>query len=230
MAEIIGDLITDVQSRYSKGVRSTSSRLSNRMVYHKMKAIRGTLITQKANKKEIFSDSFYQLLEGIEMVSVTSSMLPTIPIGFPLMKSKYKIPSFIYSQDQPIIASLSNIENSKVYNKVQWQTIKNAVGRKYTGTQPNYFTLENDIFINERNTPKVTALRAVFSDPIEAQIYPIYNDENCNNINCTSYLELSFAVDKDMANIIVQMTAEELIKIYAARQEDRIQNSVDNTR
>lgn len=227
--EIIGDLINDIQSRYSKGIRASSSRLSNRMVYHNMKAIRSKLINEKANKNQIFSDSFYQLLPGVEMITTPSSMLSTLQIGKLMRVSKYEIPSFIYSMDLPIIASVSNIENSKVYNRTTWQTIKNSEGRKFTGQDPNYFTLQSNIFINTITIPKVIAVRAIFDEPIDAQIYPVY-DADCTSNNCISYMNLCFAVDKDMANTIVEMVSENLIKIYAQRQEDRIQDAVDNTR
>lgn len=229
MAEIIRDIITDIQSQYSKGVREVSSRLSNRMVYHHAKAIRAKLINEKSNKNQNFSDAFYQLLAGVEMIAVSSSMLPTLPVGSTMRGTKIPIPSFIYNMDNPIIASVSNVENSKVYNRTSWQTIKNNKGRKFTGKDPNYFTLENHLFINEMNRPKVIAIRAIFAEPIEAQLYPIYDDD-CGVDSCTSYLDLSFAVDKDMANTIVAMTAEELIKIYGARQESRQENAVDNTK
>lgn len=229
MAEIIGDLINDVQSRYSKGVQSTSNRLSNRMVYHNLQALRATLISQKANKKEHFADSFYQLLEGVEMQIVRSSMLSTLQIGKPLMGSKTKLPSIICSNDIPLISSVSNIDNSKVYNRVTWQTLKNSSGRKFTGNNPNYILLEDYLYINLANTPQVIAVRAIFNDPILAGIYPVY-DSCGSSPNCTSYLDMSFYTDKDMANIIVEMVSEKLIKQYAERTEDRIQDAVDNTK
>lgn len=227
--EIIGDLINDIQSRYSKGVRASSSRLSNRMVYHNMKAVRSKLVNEKANKNQTFSDSFYQLLPGVEMIATTSSMLSTVQIGSIMRISKYKLPPFVYSMDLPIIASVSNIENSKVYNRVTWQTIKNSEGRKFTGKEPNYFTLENNILINSITIPKVISVRAIFDEPIAAQLYPIYEGD-CTTSNCISYLTLGFAVDKDMANTIVEIVSENLIKVYGQRTEDRIQDAVDNTK
>ena len=51
----IGEIVTRVQSLYSKGVASDDSRLSNRLIYNKMLTVRSRLIVEQAKKKQRIS-------------------------------------------------------------------------------------------------------------------------------------------------------------------------------
>lgn len=226
MSKLIGELISEVQSHYSKGVKSTDSRLSNRMVYAKMKTLRAKLIVEKFNKKEILSDNFYQLLSGVEMVESSESQLSTIQINTNILKTKYELPTIIYNQDNPLIQSVTTINGDKTYNRTTWQTVKNAKGRKFTGTSVNYFITGNNLSLNEVVGPRAISVKSIFEDPIQAQIYPIYED--CT-VNCTSYLDMIFAIDEDMSNTVITMVSDELINTYLKKQDDREQNASDNT-
>jgi len=224
--QTIGEYIDEIQGRYSKGIKSTDSRLSNRMVYSKMKEVRSKLINEKANKNQTFSDAFYQLLSGAEMEQVSSSMLSTFNLSNVLFSTKYNVPTFVYSRDAPLIASVSNVEASVIYNRTSWQTLKNSKGRKFTSDKPNYLLLENKIFTDAKVSAKAIAIRGIFEDPIDAYKFPVFED--CS-VKCTTNMEIPFYVDKDMANTIVEITAIHFIEIYSKLKDDREQNDVDNT-
>ena len=51
MNTTIGEIIERIQSAYSKGVRSASSRLSSRLIYSKYKSVRKMLVAQQIKKK-----------------------------------------------------------------------------------------------------------------------------------------------------------------------------------
>lgn len=224
--QTIGEYINEIQSRYSKGVKSTDSRLKNRFIYSKIKAVRASLIREKVNKRQPLNDAFYQVLLGVEMMNTKTSILPTMKIGDGILISKTVIPTFVYSINGPIIDYLSNIEGSVIYNQTTWQTFKNAKGRKYTGTKPNYALQDGNIYINDSEGPRALVIKGVFDNPIDAFIYPIYKD--CTT-NCTTYLDIPFCVDKDMGNTIIEMTSDELLKIFESRINDRTINDIDNT-
>ena len=225
-SRIIREYITEVNNRYSKGVKSQNSRLSNRLIYSKLKSTRSKLLVEKSNKKEVISGDCYQLLSGIEMVQTTSSLYPELSIGSVILVTANDLPRFIYDNDIPLIQFVSNIEGSKVYNRTTFQTIKNAKGRKFTGDNANYFLITSSMFINHPQHPKVAMIRAIFDDPIQAALYPIYGD--CDT-NCTSYLDFPFALDEDTGNVVIQLVVEELLSIFTKRQEDRLNNAQDNT-
>lgn len=221
----IREYITEVNNRYSKGVKSQDSRLSNRLIYSKLREIRAMIISQKSDKKQIISSDCYQLLSGVEMQITTTSMLPGISIGNPILITTNDLPRFIYDNDRPLIQFVSNIEGSKVYNKTTFQTIKNAIGRKFTGNDANYFTINSSLYINHPQHPKVIIIRAIFDDPITAALYPVYGE--CIT-DCTSYLDFPFAIDEDTGNTVIELVTEKLLSIFDNKQEDRLNDEQDN--
>ncbi len=224
--QTIGKYIDEVQSRYSKGVKSTDSRLTNRLIYSKLLSMRAKLITEKVNKKQILSNSFYQLLSGVEMEQVTTSMLSTISISNNIMRSKNQIPIPIYNIDKPLVKSCSNIEGSVIYNLTTWETVKNASGRKYTGDKPNYFLMDNYLFITGKASPRAIGINYVADDPIAAYLFPKFED--CTQ-TCIGYLDIPFPIDEDMGNTLIEMTTTHLLNIYSKRKDDREQDDIDNT-
>ena len=56
MNTTIGEILERIQSAYSKGVRSTSSRLSSRLSYSKYKSVRKMLVAQQIKKKQKISE------------------------------------------------------------------------------------------------------------------------------------------------------------------------------
>ena len=72
----IGEIVTRIQSLYSKGVASDDSRLSNRLIYNKMLTVRSRLVVEQAKKKQRISRWNYQTISCIELIEVSTADLP----------------------------------------------------------------------------------------------------------------------------------------------------------
>ncbi len=73
MATTIGEAIQRVQSMYSKGVQSRSSRLSARHIYSALITARSILIKQQSNKNQKANQWTYQVLPCVELIKSTIS-------------------------------------------------------------------------------------------------------------------------------------------------------------
>ena len=150
MLKTIGEYINEVQTRYSKGVASTDTRLKNRFIYSKLKQVRATLITQHVNKKQFLNDSFYQVLPAIELEFYNGTFIDSVKINNQILVSKKDLPVIISSINKPIIDFVSNIEGSIVYNNTSMITLKNSAGRKYTGEKSNYVYYNNKLLNSKK--------------------------------------------------------------------------------
>jgi hypothetical protein len=226
MLKTIGEYISEIETRYSKGVPSTDTRLKKRFIFSKLKQVRSNLIVQHVNKKQLLNDSFYQLLPAVELIPFSGTFINNVSLNNDLSISKEKLPVIITTINKPLIDFVSNIDGSFLYNSTTMLTLKNSKGRKYTSEKPNYVYFDNNLLLSKRRNLTAVSVRAVFENPIDAYLYPV--NGNCEN-KCISYFEIPFYCDDDMGKAIIEITVEELLKVYAAKKEDKTGDTIDNT-
>lgn len=223
--------IQRVQSLYSKGVQSRSSRLSNRNIYYKFVSTRSTLHTNEKKKKFKISQWTYQTLPCIELISVPLNECPcTLQSGCIMLRSKYPIPSIMTEANKHIIQSVTGLEGKMALTEINYEDIKYQKGNKYTSKDPSFFfrTIGTQVFIYITVTTRIPciSLVALFDDPIEAYLFPSFC--NPNIYECLNYLDFEFPIDDDQMNALIQITATELIDAFTLRKQDESNNNIDD--
>lgn len=227
---LIRTAIQRVQSLYSKGVQSRSSRLSNRNVYYKLISVRSKLHTNEKKKNQKISQWTYQTLSCIEMVSVPMNECPcTLQSGCMILRSKHPIPSIMTEFNKHIIQSVTGLEGKLVLNEINFEDIKYQKGNKFTSKQPDFFfrPLGSNVYLYVTVTTRIpaTTMTALFDDPIEAYIFPSL----CNTPDpCISYLDFEFPIDDDQMDALIELAAAELIDRFTSRKQDITNNAVDD--
>lgn len=223
--------IQRVQSLYSKGVQSRSSRLSNRNVYYKFISTRSTLHTNEKKKKQKISQWTYQTLPCIELESVPLNDCPTtLQSGMMILKSKHPIPSMLTDFDSHIIQSVTGLEGRMVLTEINYEDLKYQKGNKFTSKDPSYYfrTIGTKVYLYITVTTRIpcVSLVALFDDPLEAYLFPSLCDPN--PYPCLNYLDFEFPIDDDQMNSLIQLTATELIDAFTSRKQDKSNDSIDD--
>lgn len=228
---IIRTAIQRVQSLYSKGVQSRSSRLSNRNIYYKLISVRSKVVTNEEKKKQKISSWTYQTLSCIELIEVPTNECPcTLQSGCMILRSKYPIPSLMTGMDRHLIQSVTGLEGKLVLTEINFEDKKYAKGNKFTSLSPDYFIrpLKGGNFLYVTVTTRIPTvnLTALFDDPIEAYLYPTSCGDN--DFACVSYLDLEFPIDDDQMDALIELAAAELIDRFTSRRQDDSNNTIDD--
>lgn len=223
--------IQRVQSLYSKGVQSRSSRLSNRNIYYKLISTRSTLHTNEKKKKFKISQWTYQTLPCIELIPVPLNECPcTLQSGCMILRSKYPIPSIMTQADKHIIQSVTSPEGKLNLTEINYEDIKYQKGNKYTSTDPSFFfrPVGVDVYLYVTVITRLSsiAMVALFDNPLEAYLFPSLCDPN--PYLCLSYLDFEFPMDEDQINSLIQIAATELIDAFTQRRQDESNNAFDD--
>lgn len=227
----IGKVLQLVQSEYSKGVQSVSTRLTYRHIYESFKGFRSKLLTEKANKKQTISQWAYQTLPCVELIPASIHECHCVPaVGCSALKTKYPIPKIIYGMDKPLIQSVTSLNGEIVYSESSWLGKKYKSGNKFTSGIPDYIVRNDNIIITHKGGPKIISITAVWDDPIDAALYPSYCKSECKGnecIECKSMLDFDFAIDQAMIPALIELTANSLIARFTQATEDATNNSRD---
>jgi|VirMetMinimDraft_7_1064189.scaffolds.fasta_scaffold00359_5 hypothetical protein len=224
------EAIQRVQSLYSRGVQSDSSRLSERHIFNKLITVRSKLLGQKLNKKQKLSQWNYQTLPCVKMVEAPLHECPCLPpVGCKILKSDQPIPEPLTDLDSHIFQSVTSIDGSIIYSEVSWTEKQHKSGGKYTSNKPDFFIRNNYLYITYKDGPEVISVTGIFEDFIAADIFPSYcDDPDCTTcLDCESYLDKEFVADNDLVDTMVEMAAQELINIFGQMLEDRSADSKD---
>ena len=222
---LVGEGINRVQSAYSKGSPSDDTRLSNRLIYSKLRSLRIKAIEQKLNKKQVVSQWCYQPI-FVEMQEVSKHECPElVSETCKVLRSKRAIPQIFTNMVRLQVQSVTSLDGSQSYTETSWENIKYKQGRKYTKDIPEYYFRNGYLYITDKKVLGVISLTALFNDPIEAKNF----SDNCGKIPtmCTSYLDYDFAVDGKLEEVIITMCKDELLGDFSGR-DDRQNNAVDD--
>jgi hypothetical protein len=226
----ITELIQRVQSLYSKGVQSRSSRLSSRHIYSKLVSSRQRLISQQLRKKQKISDWNYLVLPCVELIKVPNHECPcAVEIGCDVFRTKLSLPKTLTNLDSHIIEYVMSVENSLRIEEVSRTENNFSKGNKYTGSNPKYIIEKGHLYFPMRKSPGIVTIKFLPEDPIEAYNYPsLCECTDCNE--CESILDKEFPIDGDMIDTLIEMAVAELIEIFYKMTEDITNNSVDSSK
>ena len=221
----INDIISRVKAIYNKGIETDDSRLSDRLVYDKLKSTRSLLIKREIDKKRQVSDWIVQTIPCFELVTAlpndcTSCSVP--PAGCKILKSKNKLPKPIQSVLGPELESVTTMDGNKIFSKTNWVKKRYKSGDKYTSEVEDYFIKDGHLFITTNSLLKYIAISGVFEDPLA----PIGLDA-CGE-TCINPLEQEFYLDGHLTDAVVEMTVQQLVGVMKSMPEDAINNAVED--
>lgn len=230
----IQEAIQRIQSRYSKGVQSDDTRLSSRHIYSKLLDTRARLINQAANKFQLVPIQCYQSLPAVEMIQVPINDYPAIPpLGY-ILRSKFPIPNIVANHTRLIMKPVMSIDGQTRFESTDWESMKYIKDNKFTSQVPRFYIHDignltgKYLYITTTRRPEAVVLYAVFEDPIEAHVFPVYcATSNIQNM-CPQYPSLEFPIEEDMLGVAVELVAQELIDAFTKQKRDKANNSKDD--
>ena len=218
----VGDAINGVQQIYSKGAKSTASRLSSRYIYSLLLKNRATIVKQQINKKQSISQWTYQSINCIELESVKQLYTDII-----LLKSVNKIPTPILGLNSESINQVSSIDRNIKFDMIDSSVLKYASGKKFTSNKPSFYIDSQYIYINFYSKLKGISIRGLFYDPIEVALFPSLCSD-CSDCNCKDVTDFPFPIDGDTLNTVNKLCLNDIM-IFLQMKQDKTDNSSDDT-
>ena len=224
----VGNIIQRVQSLYSKGAQSNSTRLMSRQIYDKMLSTRSLLLYNKINKKQFMSKWNYTILPCVELISVPEADCPCVaPPGCVILRTKYKLPKPIHSSSGYIIDGVTSVDGRILFTGVTYKSRLWKKGDKYTSTKPNWFIKDDYLYITVTKKLKAILIMGLFVDPVEAMAYPSKCNTTEETVCPTNPKETDFPIDEELIDALVKMTLEEIVVGFPLGDEDRRNDSQD---
>ena len=228
---ILKNIIQRIQSGYSKGVQSSESRLTSRHIYNKFITVRAKLLREVSNKKQKISDWNYQTLNCVELIEIPAHQCPCIPpLGCEILRSKFKLPRPITGLNIHLIKSVTSITGENIYSEVSLKEKKYKKGNKFTSNKPDYFMEDGYLFLTHiKGSPRIIKVVLLTGDPLEAKKFESYCEDCVDCTDCESPLDMEFPLDEDMIEVVITISAVELIAEFNGRgKEDRTTDSQDD--
>ena len=222
-----GEIIQRIQSLYSKGAQSQSTRLMRRHIYSKMTSIRALLFYNKINKRQKLSLWNYTTLPCVELEVVSENDCPCDPIpGCDILKTKYTLPKPINSISGYIIDSVMSVNGRIIFDEVSYKSKIWRKGDKYTSKKSDWFIKDDYLYITSTRKLKSITIVGLFADPVEAINY----STNCTEeeVGCpTSPIDMDFPIDEELVDALVELTVQELTVGFKPGHEDRRNDGQD---
>ena len=228
---ILKNIIQRIQSGYSKGVQSSESRLTSRHIYNKFITVRAKLLREVSNKKQKISDWNYQTLNCVELIEIPAHQCPCIPpLGCEILRSKFKLPRPITGLNIHLIKSVTSITGENIYSEVSLKEKEYKKGNKFTSNKPDYFMEDGYLFLTHiKGSPRIIKVVLLTGDPLEAKKFESYCEDCVDCTDCESSLDMEFPLDEDMIEVVITISAVELIAEFNGRgKEDRTTDSQDD--
>lgn len=217
-----GELIERIQTLYSKGVASQSSRLEDEFIYHNLITMRSFLITREARKRRRINEWNYQSLPCIEMIESNLYECDCLPqISCKLMRSKYKLPKPLLDYNQYLMNPVTSLEGSISFTQTTINNLKYINGNKYTSKSNRFFIQDQYLFATKILGVKALRINnALFEDPIEAANFPKYCDKKSKEKSCINPLEVDFPIDSNLIDVLITEVIKILLPTFTAAIED----------
>lgn len=227
----VKELIQRIQSLYSKGVESDDTRLSSRHIYNKLVSVRSRLVSQQAKKKQKVSQWNYQTLPCIKLIKVPAHDCPCLPpLGCEILRSEHKLPAPLSGLSNDLIDWVRSIEKSIKIDRISINALSSQKGNKYSNKKLQFFIENEYLYISTPSNLKVVSMRALFEDPLEAEQFIGYCNENgeCTDCGCIDFQEYDFPIDNDLVDTLVEMTIREVVLMFSQSVEDTTNDTRDN--
>lgn len=227
---ILNELIQRIQSLYSHGVQSDDSRLSPRHIYNKLLTVRNKLVYDKLEAKKRLSEWNYQTISCVEMIKVPNHECSClVPTGCEVIRSKYKIPKPMTFGGLPLIKYVSQIDKTFFYRPTSIIKNKYNKGNKFTSDKAGWFIENQYLYLTQKFGPLVLTVSGLFEDPIEVENFPQYCPKEFDSKKtCESPLDKEFPIDIDLIEPMIQLTVDELIRMFTAIPEDLTNDTKDS--
>lgn len=210
---LIKEYLDKIQSLYSKGVKSHSSRLSNRHIYSVMVSARKTLISQKSKKKQSVSSwsyqTFYVDMEYNAKCKASSSIC--------------ELPKSLTDYNGDLIKSVRFIDNSEIIDKIEPEQVKYLKGNRYTSKRLRYYVENSKLYLNRSIGPRRIEITMLADDPIEVYNFNTYC--SCDGDECKSFLDIEFPIDGDLEDTLLDLCTNRLIQQFQALGREDIYNN-----
>lgn len=227
----VGDLIQRVQSLYSKGVQSTSTRLTSRHIYSKLQSVRKRLLAQEAKKKLKLSPWNYQTLQCVELIEIPAHQCPCLPpTGCTILRTKYKLPSILIGFNGSVIDTVSTIDRQRKFSSISLSQVPYISGNKYSSGNTMYFIQDSFLYVITPGILDVVSITAVFEDPVEVKEFPSACSDNFGEecVECMDMLDMDFPLEGDKEEALLELTYQELISMFKQIPQDNVSNNSED--
>lgn len=224
------EAIQRVQSLYSAGVQSRSSRLTSRHIYSAIKSGRSTLLAQQDNKNQKSTQWAYQTIPCIELISVPVHECPCVPpIGCNVLRTKYQLPLPISGLDNSLIQSVSSLDGSIQFDETRFDTNKYRSGNKFTANKSAIYIKNRYGYITIKKLLAGLTIVGLFDDFLEVTQFPSVCG-SCANCECLDIMDVEIPIDSKLITPLIQLASNELIIMMKQMNEDKSDNAQDNTK
>lgn len=225
----IAEMIQRVQSAYSKGVHSDDSRLTNRHIYNVLISVRQMLISQQVKKKQKISDWNYSILPCVELIEVPSHECSCLAdLGCAIIRTKYPLPKPLTDLNIHLISWIFSIDHTVKIEESTREDFLYVKGNKYTSRALKYILENGHAYFPVKGNPGVVAIKLLAEDPVLAYEYPSLCGDCKDCEDCSSILDKDFPIDGDMVKPLIDITAAELLEVFAKGVEDQSNNTADS--
>jgi hypothetical protein len=218
----IKEIIERIQTLYSKGVGSDSSKLSDRHIYNKMLSVRMQLISQQLKKKQRISDWNYSVLPCVELKKVPNHECPCLgDLGCDVYRTKFPIPKIMTDFNRHHIEYVMTVENGQRIEEVSRQGVIYLKGNKYTGNKPKYLFENGYLYFPIQKSPGIVKIKLLAEDPLEAKLYPSICEDCTDCIDCKPIDENEFDIDGDLIEPLIDICVQKIIAIFGQNTDNR---------
>jgi len=224
---LTGNIIQRVQSLYSKGIESGSSRLMRRHIYSKMVSVRALLFFNKINKRQFISKFNYTMLSCVELIKTTEDNCPCLPApGCKILRTKHKLPKPVNSINGYMIDSVMSVNHGTIFHEVTYKSKIWRAADKYSSSKPDFFIKDDYLYITSTRTLESINILGLFAHPLDALNYP----SKCEEVTtCPTHpTEMEFPLDEELVDALVELTVQEIAAGFAVGYEDKRNDGSDH--
>jgi hypothetical protein len=210
-----GEIISRVQSLYSKGVESDDTRLSARHIYNKLVTVREQVAIDQLRQGLSWAEWDQQPLHAVPMKNFEGQWCP-------MMKSIDTIPSAIGDGTNEGVI-VSSPDGSRIYSRTSFEHQKYLKGNKYTSKRVHYFVHDDYLYLLNSRMKK-SFMHAMWRDPIK--VYRL--DKKYKGLStCFSNRTVPFFTPGDVIELTIQIASQELVQQFNQVVEDVSDNTTD---
>ena len=228
---LIKDHIDSIKHVLNSGIESDDSRMSDRLIYHKMKIYRTLLLQRYVDKHHFLSDFNYQTIACLKLELAFAHDCNCIPdaLKCKIRKSVSKIPTIMSRHKTGyLIKSVMYPDGTPIpYRDVG--SYKNKRYRKTNDdSKPFWYIYDNYLYVaNDLNIAAIIVI-AVFEDP-ELLANLTLCDGNGVNTNqvCFDPVKNDFPIQGELVAPLEELVVQNLLITYQL-PEDEVNDANDN--
>jgi len=221
---LIKEIISRIKALYNKGAASDDARVSDRLIYAKLRSSRSLMIKREIDKKRQVSDWIVQTIKCMELVETHPNECPCLPApGCDILRTKEKLPKPVQSMIGPELEAVSNMDGTVIFSKTNWVRKKYKSGNKFTSGEPDYFIKDDYLFLTVNSLLKYVTVSGVFEDPLAI----VYLDACAES--CIDPMDQEFPLDEHLTDVIVGAVVQELLGMFKQMPDDSQNNAIEDS-